>query len=429
MAEPRRPRIISTRPTATPAAQQGGPGRNLPHQDFPGDDPAKAGSGAPAPKARATNAKVSVAPVPDEDSVAKDRTSGTASGGPEASRPDGRATVAGKRVGARRSGTGRDHAPSGAQQAGDPRAGDRKTGARRAGSNEADARGTRHSLWPRFGRGSKRADEPRTAGNAAAAPSTAGATAGGEGGARVLAFPEPAHRRRRRRVWLGAAGIAAVLAVVMALALFSPALAVKKVTFDGGRLIADKTLQAAVAPLIGRPLPQVTQGDVDALLAKVPQIKSSSIEARPPSTLLVHVVERVPVALLKVGPAWIQVDQDGVPLGKVADQSKVSLPLINGGTAAVGTATFRAITAVLATLPKSVLGKLASASAKSPDAVELQMVDGKTVVWGNASDMELKAQVLDALVNAPAPAPADGAPPPPPVKVYDVSAPRHPVTR
>ncbi|RAN74429.1 hypothetical protein B5P43_28575 [Bacillus sp. SRB_336] len=395
VAEPRRPRIISTRPTAAAAAHQGAPGGKPPHRGVPGDDPATAGSGAPAPEAdsgapaskagsggpastaRATNAKVSVAPVPDEDSAAKDRTSRTsrtAPEGPEASRPDGRAPLAGKPAGAKRSGTGRDRPASGAQQ-------------------------------------------------------TGSAAAGGEGGARVLAFPEPAHKRRRRRVWLGAAGIAAVLAVVMALALFSPALAVKKVTFDGGRLIADKTLQTAVAPLIGRPLPQVTQGDVDALLAKVPQIKGSSIEARPPSTLLVHVVERVPVALLKVGPAWIQVDQDGVPLGKVADQSKVPLPLINGGTAAVGTPTFRAITAVLATLPKSVLGKLASASAKSPDAVELQMVDGKTVVWGNASDMELKAQVLDALVNAPAPVPADGAPPTPPVKVYDVSAPRHPVTR
>ena len=257
----------------------------------------------------------------------------------------------------------------------------------------------------------------------------AGGTPAGEPGARVLAFPEPAHKRRRRRAWLGVAGVAVVLAVVMGLALFSPVLAVKHVTFVGNKLVAGKTLQAAVAPLLGRPLPQVTQGDLDALLAAVPQIKASHLEARPPSTLVVHVVERVPVALLKDGKGWIQVDQDGVPLGRVADQSKVPLPRIDGGTAATGGSTFRAITAVLATLPKSVLGKLASASAKSPDAVELQMVDGKTVVWGNASDMELKAQVLEALVTAPAPVPVAGKPAPPPVRVYDVSAPLHPVTR
>lgn len=230
-------------------------------------------------------------------------------------------------------------------------------------------------------------------------------------------------------MWLGVAAVAVVLAVVMVVALFSPALAVRKVTFDGQKLVQDTTLQAAVAPLLGRPLPQVTQGDVDGLLAKVPQIKSSRIESRPPSTLLVHVVERIPVALLKNGKNWIQVDQEGVQLGTVHDPAKVALPLIDGGTAAIGKGTFSAMTAVLATLPQSVLGKLASASAKSPDAVELQMVDGKTVVWGNASDMDLKAQVLEALITAPVPTQEAGKPAPPPVKVYDVSAPRHPVTR
>ena len=365
MAEPRRPRIISSRPGETPARNPDAP------------ESAVTSPGGPAPKHRTTSTKVSVAPVPADTAPADTAPADTAraaGGARSASANVGR--WAGKRPGARR------------------------------------------GLPPQTG------DRTRTA--SAPAPGT---LPGKGAGARVLAFPEPAHKRRRRRAWLTVAAVAAVLAAVMVLALFSPVLAVKKVTFDGAKIVTDKTLQAAVAPLLGRPLPQVTQGDVDGLLAKVPQIKSSRIEARPPSTLLVHVVERIPVALLTDGKGWIQVDQDGVPLGAVPDPSKVPLPLVDGGRAATGKDTFRAITAVLATLPPSVLGKLASASAKSPDAVELQMVDGKTVVWGNASDMELKAQVLEALVTAPAPTQVAGKPAPPPVKVYDVSAPRHPVTR
>lgn len=245
----------------------------------------------------------------------------------------------------------------------------------------------------------------------------------------VLAFPEPVHKRRRRRVWLTLAGIAVVLGLVMSIALFSPVLAVKSVRFEGQKLVSEKTLQDAVESLKGRPLPQVTQSEVSALLLEVPQIKSSRVEAVPPSTLLIHLVERIPVALLKNGSEYLLVDQDGVQLGTTKDPAGAALPLIDGGKAAIGKDTFRAITAVLATLPKSVLSTLASASAKSPDAVELQMLDGKIVVWGNASDMELKAQVLEALLAAPAPTPEEGKEAPAAVKVYDVSAPRHPVTR
>ena len=77
---------------------------------------------------------------------------------------------------------------------------------------------------------------------------------------------------------------------------------------------------------------------------------------------------------------------------------------------------------VLAALPADVLARLSDASAKSVDAVELKLVDGQTIVWGNAGEKELKAKVLAALLKAP-------ANPKNPVQVYDVSVPRHPVTR
>ncbi|MHA7270363.1 cell division protein FtsQ/DivIB [Arthrobacter sp. HLT1-20] len=245
----------------------------------------------------------------------------------------------------------------------------------------------------------------------------------------VLAFPMPGHKRRRRNLLLTSLGVAAVVALVMAVALFSPVLGVKTVVFDGQKLVAEKVLQDAVAPLLARPLPQVTGGEVEELLGPIVQVKSSRIEARPPSTLVVHIVERVPVALLKNGAEFILVDQDGVQLAATKDPASVALPLIDGGKAAIGKDTFAAMTAVLANLPQSILGQLANASAKSPDAVELQLADGRKVVWGNASDMVLKAQVLEALLNAPAPTAVPGKPAPVPAKVFDVSAPRHPVTR
>ncbi|MFB9165667.1 cell division protein FtsQ/DivIB [Arthrobacter psychrochitiniphilus] len=239
----------------------------------------------------------------------------------------------------------------------------------------------------------------------------------------------PEHKRRRRTFLISAAGVVAVLALVMGIALYSPVLGVKTVVFDGNKLVSEHTLQLALLPVMSRPLPQVTEADVQALLEPVVQVKSSRIEARPPSTLVVHVVERVPVALLKNGKSFSLVDQDGVELGTTMDSTTAALPLIDGGKAVIGKATFAAMTAVLATLPKSILTQLANATAKSPEAVELRLTDGRSVIWGNANDMDLKAQVLEALLNAPPPTAQEGKPLPVPAQVFDVSAPRHPVTR
>jgi cell division protein FtsQ len=247
--------------------------------------------------------------------------------------------------------------------------------------------------------------------------------------ATVIEFPQPAGKRHRRRLWIALASVAAVVALVVAVVIFSPLLALKTITVDGNKLATGAAIQAALAPLKDKPLPQVDLAQVEKLLAPIPQVRSVSVEARPPSTLLVHLVEREPVALLKNDQQYIMVDPDGIQLGTTADPASVPLPIIDGGTAAIGNATFKAMTAVLAALPASILAKLAHASASSPDAVELTLDDGKTIVWGNASERELKAKVVQALVNAPPPTREAGKPEPAPVKVYDVSAPRHPVTR
>ncbi len=271
-------------------------------------------------------------------------------------------------------------------------------------------------------------ETPSRSERAAADPSVA--KTGGDGSsAKVLVFPGVPRRRRRRNLWITAAAVAALIAVVMAAVMFSPLLALKTITVDGNKLATTQAIQAALAPLMDKPLPQIDQAQVQKLLVPLQQVRSVSVEARPPSSLLVHIVEREPVALLKTDQQYIMVDPDGVQLGGTPDPAAIALPLIDGGTAAIGKETFKAMTAVLAALPQSVLGKLQHASAASPDAVELTLNDGKTIVWGNASEKELKAKVLEALLNAPVPSPAAGKPAPAPVQVYDVSTPRHPVTR
>lgn len=247
-------------------------------------------------------------------------------------------------------------------------------------------------------------------------------------GATVLSFPIGRGATRRWWPWALAGGVLALIAVIMAVVLFSPALALKTVKVDGTKLASETAVQAALKPLQGKSLTQISQSQVQDLLANLPQVQSVSIEARPPSTLLVHIVERLPVAVLKNGSKYILVDPKGTQLGSTSNPAAAKLPLIDGGTAAIGQATFSAMTAVLASLPAAVRAQLQSAAAKSPDAVELTLLNGKKVVWGDASEMALKSEVLQTLLKNP-PKAEPGKPEPAPVNVYDVSSPRHPVTR
>lgn len=238
----------------------------------------------------------------------------------------------------------------------------------------------------------------------------------------VLSFPEP-KAKRRKRILLGTIGVlVALVAGIVAAAVYSPVLALRTITVEGTKMLTADQVQAALAPLQGKPLPQIGEEDVTALLQQLVQVKEVRTQARPPSGLQVHITERVPVALLKQGGGFQLVDVDGVQLSTTTDASSILLPVINGGEGALSQDLFHAITAVLGALPADVLARLSDASAKSVDAVELKLVDGQTIVWGNAGEKELKARVLAALLKAP-------ADPKNPVRVYDVSVPRHPVTR
>ncbi|MEO8284727.1 MAG: cell division protein FtsQ/DivIB [Pseudarthrobacter sp.] len=251
------------------------------------------------------------------------------------------------------------------------------------------------------------------------APSREKAPAGSDN---VLVFPEPPAKRRKRLLLLAAGTVLGLVAALLAVAIFSPLLAVGTISVTGTKLVTTSQVQAALEPLKGKPLPQVSDDEVSRMLEPLVQIKSVSTQARPPSELAVQVLERIPVALVKQGEQYELVDVDGVVLATTTDPASVSLPVIDGGAGAIGKDLFQATAQVLGALPPDVLSKLSNASAQSVDAVELKLVDGQTIIWGNAGEKELKAKVLAALLKVP-------ADPKNPVRVYDVSAPRHPVTR
>lgn len=221
--------------------------------------------------------------------------------------------------------------------------------------------------------------------------------------------------RRRRAGLLGALGAFLALAVVVGIAVYSPLLALRTVEVEGADRVSPSSIQSALADQVGTPLPLVDLDRVGDELRAFPLIRSYSTESRPPSTLVIRIVERTPVAVIQSGAGFDLVDPAGVTIERATARPD-GYPLIDLPSADLTSPRFQAATAVLVALPADFLPQVDSIQANTTDDVMLTLRSGKEVLWGSGERSADKAQVLQALVKA-----RDD------VGSYDVSAPDAPV--
>ena len=223
-------------------------------------------------------------------------------------------------------------------------------------------------------------------------------------------------RRARRGALLVIAGIVAFVAAFVALAVWSPASAVREIRITGLERLAEAEIAADLAPLEGRPLSSIGEPDVGALLAERVLVQSYSVQLVPPSTLVVGIVERVPVGVVRADGGWGVRDAVAVELWQAAEPPADLPELATGGVDGRG---FPAAAAVSLALDEEFRARVGVIRAASTDDVVLELRDGTTVVWGSADDSDRKAQVLEALVQA-----TGGE-----ANYYDVSSPDTPISR
>ncbi|WP_248305471.1 FtsQ-type POTRA domain-containing protein [Agromyces sp. H66] len=224
--------------------------------------------------------------------------------------------------------------------------------------------------------------------------------------------------RRRRLTWAVAIGSILALAAVVGAAAYSPLMALREVRVEGAQRIPAAEIQAAFDGVLGTPLPLIEPGEVHAALATFPLIETYATETIPPGTLVVRIVERTPVGVIDTGSGLELVDAAGVVIERPEDRPE-GQPIIEveGGVADEG---FRAVAAVVRSLPPEVRPQVTRATADTADDVRLELAGGASVVWGSAEESALKADVLAALMVAA---------PPDTVGTYDVSSPESAVTR
>ena len=228
-------------------------------------------------------------------------------------------------------------------------------------------------------------------------------------------------RRRRRAIMAGAAVTVLVLAAACVTAIFLPALQVQQIDVEGTGYVEPEEVRAAASAHASGSVLLLPTGEIAADVAEVPGIDSVEVERSWPDGVRISVTETAPIALLtKTDGATAVIGAEGQELPAAAGEGASLVPLAVAGGSADPEGAAEAMADVLAAMPEPLRGAVQEVMASSASDVTmvLALEDGgtKQVVWGDARDAELKAEVVQALVGQPG-------------TVIDVSSPVAPVTR
>ncbi|WP_314644595.1 cell division protein FtsQ/DivIB [Rothia mucilaginosa] len=244
---------------------------------------------------------------------------------------------------------------------------------------------------------------------------------------------ERAPLTRARKLLYTASALAIITVLYVVLVFFSPLLATQKITVHGASLLETSQVEQKLEPLRGVPLTRIDEKKVRELIGQDNVLRSVQVESRPPHELVVTLKERTAVAVVKQGDTYHTVDSDGVSLLESATQPDTSVPLVRfSGDDPQTSAEFRTISTALSAMPSELLAQVKEAGATSTSSITLTLRDNTTVQWGTAEESELKAKVLLSLRQAIAKRAQEensSEAQTQKVTVYDVSAPRVPVTR
>jgi cell division protein FtsQ len=231
--------------------------------------------------------------------------------------------------------------------------------------------------------------------------------------AKALQDRRSAERRRRHLIWGIAGGVLLAALVVGYLAFFSPVFAARQVVVTGVDLLDEDDVRTAAAVQLDVPLARQDLAGIAARVRALPAVKEATVGVALPDAVEIDVVERE-VAFQRRGGGQIEwIDDDGVVFHHTKKPSK---DVIQAEAPRADERLLRDIATVASSLPKKVRGEVTQLRAQGVDQIVLALDGGRSVVWGDASESELKAEVLAALLTTDA-------------RVYDVSSPRTPTTR
>jgi hypothetical protein len=111
---------------------------------------------------------------------------------------------------------------------------------------------------------------------------------------------------------------------------------INEVVVEGNHVVTKNVMVALVGSAKGENIFEQSLAGLGEKIAHHPWVKSVSIRRELPGKLIVTVVERNPVALIRVGQSDWLMDGEGALIERVANSLDIRLPVISGVKAAEG---------------------------------------------------------------------------------------------
>lgn len=208
-------------------------------------------------------------------------------------------------------------------------------------------------------------------------------------------------RQRRLRAALPWTVVAAVVAVVLlgVWAVYGTGLfAVRTLRVVGASLVTpDQVRQAAAVP-DGVPLARVDLAAIRARVAELPPVARVTVSRDWPNAVLIEVVERTPVAAVPRDQRYAVLDAAGVVFQDLPARPS-GLPLIRVPAPGPDDPATRYALQVLAALTPELRERLTEVVVAGPARITLRLRGGRTVLWGDASRSDAKAEVATSLLS------------------------------
>lgn len=206
-----------------------------------------------------------------------------------------------------------------------------------------------------------------------------------------------ANRRRKTITFVSLGSVLSLFALLLA-TWFTPLLAIEKIEISGLNRLKEKSVMEAVASLKGTPLTLLDENQIGQRLKAFALIESFSVVSNPPHTLEIHIVERQPIAIVRVGGTDYLYDPAGVQLGVAKSSS--DYPVVDVNADPAKSDKYASAIEVMLAMPVELMGEIAKVNAVSPSNVQLSLRGeiARNVIWGDSSQSVLKSKVLAALI-------------------------------
>lgn len=226
-------------------------------------------------------------------------------------------------------------------------------------------------------------------------------------------------RRRWKRIALAVLAIAATGALVWMI-WFSSVLAVRDVEVAGRTTLKQaQVLRAADVP-VGRPLARVDIAAIEGRVAALERVDTVDVSRSWPRTVSISIVERETIVWATIDGEIRGIDRQGLDYRSysVAPKNTIEakINVVDPDDRLPTSESIVTVVKLIADKDPALRRQIQSVTAGTKDSIELDLTEGRTVVWGSSDDGERKLTVLESLLGIDA-------------ARYDVSAPDQPTTR